>query len=608
MNRARRLSLAIGCLVIATLAVFGVSSGAPAAASAPIRPADVNDFLIDSFDAVYELGRDASGRSTLTTTERIVAIFPEHDQNRGLIRDLVRVYNGHETDLTITAVTDERGIPRDYETEKYGDFLAVIMAVPEGQFVHGAQTYVITYTQRDVTRQFDDLDTDEFYWDVNGTGWTQPFGRVSARIELAEELIPALTGAMACYYGGFGAGDLCEIERRGAAISAAVHDLRSGQNVTFAIAFIAGTFTDRPAPFLARTGVLFWGGVASFGAGLGYILLRLRKDRRGDRTGDAIIAQFEPPENMPVALSAALLGTPKKAMTATLLDLAVRGRVQLLRDEEHDRYGVQVLEDARFTDPIEQMLATRLFGTWRTPVPASDRLLWFETKRTRLGDAAAAVNSRAQSELANRQLQRKPNWKAFRTAAVLLALALALPLAHTIIGGDEFGTTLLIAVGLQVLLWGLIGLGFLVAGSRPLTRKGALLHDHLMGLKEFIRVAEADRIRMLQSVSGVEVDENFIVRVYERLLPYAVVFGYEKEWQAELARYYRESTPEWIAGSQGAFPAALSLSSFDRYVASSPSTVSTSSSSSSSFSSSSGGSSGGGFSGGGGGGGGGRGI
>ena len=40
-------------------------------------------------------------------------------------------------------------------------------------FVHGAQTYVFTYTLENVTRFFDDTGVDEFYWDVNGTEWQQ---------------------------------------------------------------------------------------------------------------------------------------------------------------------------------------------------------------------------------------------------------------------------------------------------------------------------------------------------------------------------------------------------------------------------------------------------
>ena len=151
---------------------------------------------------------------------------------------------------------------------------------------------------------------------------------------------------------------------------------------------------------------------------------------------------------------------------------------------------------------------------------------------------------------------------------------------------------------------------FPISGLRPLTAEGSKLYDQLIGLKMYIQLAEADRLQMLQSISGADKvttsDGNQIVKIYERLLPYAVLFGLEKQWAAELAKYYGTTSPDWYSGSNiGAFDVAAFSTGIAAFSAVSAST--TSSSSSSSFSSS-GGSGGGGSSGGGGGGGGGGGI
>jgi len=95
-----------------------------------------------------------------------------------------------------------------------------------------------------------------------------------------------------------------------------------------------------------------------------------------------------------------------------------------------------------------------------------------------------------------------------------------------------------------------------------------------------------------------------VLKLNERLLPYAVLFGLEQEWSRELAALYeaRGETPGWYAG-RGAFDSrafAVGVASF--------STASSTSWSGSSSSSSSSGSGGGGSSGGGGGGGGGGGV
>ena len=54
------------------------------------------------------------------------------------------------------------------------------------EFVRGVQTYVITYTQRDVVDYFTTTTAEEFYWNINGTDWPQPFGVVRGTLLLAK--------------------------------------------------------------------------------------------------------------------------------------------------------------------------------------------------------------------------------------------------------------------------------------------------------------------------------------------------------------------------------------------------------------------------------------
>ena len=183
------------------------------------------------------------------------------------------------------------------------------------------------------------------------------------------------------------------------------------------------------------------------------------------------------------------------------------------------------------------------------------------------------------------------------------------------IGTFVFGVTLLddsVGGAIPFLLFiPVIIAGLIVFGSIfrvPLTDQGAELRDHLKGLELYIRLAEADRLKMLQSPAGAEreavstSDPRQVVDIYEKLLPYAVLFSLEKQWAEELGRYYVENPPDYYSGTT-AFNAAIFASSI-----SSMSTAAATSYSGSSSSSSSGGSGGGGSSGGGGGGGGGGGV
>jgi uncharacterized membrane protein YgcG len=152
-----------------------------------------------------------------------------------------------------------------------------------------------------------------------------------------------------------------------------------------------------------------------------------------------------------------------------------------------------------------------------------------------------------------------------------------------------------------------------------LTDAGAQQRDYLLGVRDYLQLAEADRFRMLQSPEGAErVRAEGLdirqpaqrVKLYEKLLPFAVLWGVERDWAKELTILYGDAAPDWFV-SAGAFDSAAFSSALGsiatttiarQTVSSSSSGSSWSGSSGGSFS---GGSFGGGFSGGGGGGGGG---
>ena len=147
---------------------------------------------------------------------------------------------------------------------------------------------------------------------------------------------------------------------------------------------------------------------------------------------------------------------------------------------------------------------------------------------------------------------------------------------------------------------------------RPLqlTEKGREAKDYLEGMKLYLTVAEQELLRVLQSPSGaerVDVGSNLeLVKLYEKLLPWAVVWGVEDQWMHELELRVASTgeTPDWFVGRSG-FEVALFTSAVRGMTATTTAPASSSSWSGSGGGSFSGGSFGGGFSGGGGGGGGG---
>ena len=654
--RARRWATAVAVVVIAAaLSMPAAAVAAPlhAAAGNSVEalnaaglPTDVNDFTFDSFDATYALSQDSSKRSMLHTTETLVAVFPDFDQNRGIIRSIPTDYDGHSTHITVKSVTDGSGHQRSYSMGTDGDFTTITIAVPQGQYVHGTQTYVIDYTQTDVTKFFKDTDDDEFYWDVNGTGWQQPFGEVSATVTVARPLVSKLTGQNACYQGSQGSTQKCDITADNGTITAKVEKLSAYQGMTLAIGFAPKTFADAPFNLIEKileiVPVTFLLGLlAEILAVGGAIVLHYQLWRR--RSGDPIIAQYEPPKGVSVMLAANIVGKPKKGMAASIVDLAVRGKLRIIEKPKEGyqaaRFGVQqlnvddLLPDeegvmnalfaftgfgdvaamiSRFTGALPPGL--KVIGgapaTMESSDPVDANIKWFEKSDTLLGDAVKSLTTSVEQNAEAVGL-RKGRHPVIVTVIGLLAILGAVLMFITAFASGDNGAGIAFGViGANAGAWIAVLVFGLISGLRPLTAEGSKLYDQLIGLKMYIQLAEADRLQMLQSISGADKvttsDGNQIVKIYERLLPYAVLFGLEKQWAAELAKYYGTTSPDWYSGSNiGAFDVAAFSTGIAAFSAVSAST--TSSSSSSSFSSS-GGSGGGGSSGGGGGGGGGGGI
>ena len=214
--------------------LVGALIATPAAAHA-----DVDDFRFESMYADYTLTRDEDGASHLRVVETFVATFPEEDQNRGMRRSILTSYNGQPLDPQLISVTDGNGAPRPVETEYDDDALIVTTAADD--YVHGTHTYVFTYDLQHVTWFFPETGTEEFNWDVNGVDWVQPFGVVTATLNVEGSLADALTGDAACYVGAQGDTTRCEIDA--GTLTASAFDLAPYDTVTIAVGFEPGTFT-----------------------------------------------------------------------------------------------------------------------------------------------------------------------------------------------------------------------------------------------------------------------------------------------------------------------------------------------------------------------------
>lgn len=567
--------------------------------SAPHASAQgVNNFKIQTYKIDYYLGRDAENRSTLKTIEVITAEFPLENQNHGIERSIPKSYDGHSTSLKIESVTDTNGKELNYTTyESNGN--EVVRIGDADTYVHGLQNYRIIYSQRDVTRYFDNTKSDEFYWDTNGTGWAVPIALLSARVHFDKDLYQKLNGNRNCYVGTEGSNQFCELlaNQTGDGYTAAGSALRPYENITVAFGFPAGTFApykmslaDKLAAYAKLMAAL------SFPLGvLAAIILSIRYYRASNRISErtTIVPEYLPPQEASVSTAATILNQHTASFSAQLIDFAVRHYTKIYQVREKTwyrkaEYEIEIIKDISTLKDEEQEIFRDIFPTTAVGTRLNMKSLRNNTAvALKVSDNKTKLDKKIEGTYGLRgRNPAQARW--FRRAALILLL-LALPLLSFWVAAAAL-------------------LSFILSFTiRPLTDKGLALWHYLQGLKMYIKTAETDRLKMLQSPDGAlkldasidTTDTAQLVKLYEKVLPYAILFGLEKDWNKQLGQYYEslKQAPDWYAGNHAVFNAAVLSSAIGDFK--------TTASYTSASSSSSGGSSGGGSSGGGGGGGGG---
>jgi uncharacterized membrane protein YgcG len=586
----RKLWRFIGCAVLCLSILSAIIP-------AQVAAADANNFIISSFSADYHLARDQQNRSRLTVTETIVAEFPDFDQNHGILRAIPKTYQGHDVNLKVHSVTNEHSQPWNYTTDTSNDNL-VLKIGDTDSFVHGRQTFTITYALQDVT--LNTSDRDEFYWDINGDQWQQKAQQVQARVFLSPDLITSLQQASSCYAGP--AGDTrqdCSIaikQDEPHVIASATRPLGAGETLTIAIGFTKDTFAPYQTPLSTilaiAAGIIFLGILPPVLA-LFVTIRNWRKYGRDPKGRGTIIPEYVPPKQVSVVASGIVLkeGFAPAMISAQIIDLAVRHYVKIFEVKQKKifkdkiNYEVELLKQPDNLSQDEQQVLTIVFGD-----------------SPKVGDR---VNL---TKLANKLYTKA---QTFGASAVTRATTAG----YFKVEPSKAKRPYLIAGGISLVLGFVFipfTIGFIIAAiilfiasqAMPArTQQGVQLRDYLHGLRQYMQLAEADRLKVLQGPHGlltqkIDVgDTKKLVKLYEKLLPYAMLFGIEKEWAKQFADLYT-TQPDWYSGS-GTFHAAAFASSLHSFSAASTASFTPPSSSSS------GGAGGGGSAGGGGGGGGG---
>ncbi|GAA4163207.1 hypothetical protein GCM10022286_23350 [Gryllotalpicola daejeonensis] len=576
----------------------------------------IDDFSFNSLTTDYTLTRDAAHHADLAVTETFDTQFSDYDLNHGILRAIPRTADGRSLHLKVRSVTDADGTPIQYQSDNGGGFTVLKIGDPY-EYVTGRQTYVIRYTMRDVIQQQAFGGAQRFNFDVNGTGWDVMFDKVTATLHVPADLAGALNGDDACYQGKQGATTVCAHNGDGSTFTASASNLGPHENVTMIVGFTGGTFA---VPIsIPRLIVWIVLGLAVVVLALA-IIVRFRSLGNPKGTG-IIVPQYEAFPGIGVMEAAELLDQRDRAFPALVTELVTSRAATMTRDDEgtektdDDVYTLKLL-DGRVLDDDDSTAVATLFGSLKHGKTVSLR-----RDNAKVGDAVSKLlrdahrSVRKQGLIARRHTRFSTSLLIAGLALVVVGIALLAGLHFVGLSSWVHNVALVISIA-----FGVATVVFVWPRER-LTESALPAYEHLLGIRDYLRLAEADRIKMLQSPSGAETtpivsadgtpNGEQLVKLYEKLLPYAILFDIEKEWREVLGGYWATTPTEVTPTLQpmGTFLLANAFAS-SNYATTASTSTSTSSGShswsssggSSSFSSGGGGFSGGGFGGGGGGG------
>jgi uncharacterized membrane protein YgcG len=559
-----------------TLAIISI-------ASVPGRVyADVNDFVVNKFKADYNIDNLKPGGS-LNTVEQIDITF--HDQNHGILRAIPQKYHNYST--RISGILVERdGQQEQFTTYKENGNLVLKIGDPN-KTITGKHSYKIRYLQeRIINFQGNQA---SFYWDVNGDQWMQSFEQVEANVSVKGKQLDASKAT--CYTGfkGYQRHDCSISEQNGSLNFQTSRKFLGKENMSVEIPLEGVTFTQPSIAALAGDNLVILAGllIGIASTVVAFLMwVRYGKDYHGR---GIIVPEYEVPQSLTPAEIGLLAdyNVDGKDVSATLVDLAVRGYVRLHDDSKkiifftQRHFRLELLKnDFSNLKSHEKELLEAIF----TNQQVGNVIELNKLNKTSMAIALQNIKKDLSKSLTDQYGLFEKKAAKQQTIMTLAGAALFvgggfLPLSGPIRAGLITGAVMFILFGVLM---------------QRRSHAGVEMYEKVKGLELYMKTAEADRLKMMQSVDRPYAEPSKTVELFEKLLPYAVALGVEKSW----ARQFDEILTgdiDWYTGNN--------LNSFNAgYLASSLGDATSSFSKSfESGSGSSGGSGGGGGGGGGGG-------
>jgi uncharacterized membrane protein YgcG len=513
----------------------------------------------------------------LKVTETIRVQAEGRQIRRGILRDFPTTYSRRDGMRVIVGFHVESvrrdGAPETFATEGLANGVRVRIGQADRMLTTGTHEYVIRYR---TTRQIGFFaDFDELYWNATGTGWTFAIDMAEARITLPERVPLRQSAAYTGPQGARGQDARIVEQQPGRIVFRTTRPLPPANGLTVATAWQKGIV--EPPGGMQQTGWWFHDNPALVVAGggllivLGFYLYAWRRVGRDPPRG-TIIPLFAPPDGMSAAAVRYVdrMEFDDRCFTAAIIELAVKGRLKI--DGRGEQPVVETSKGGAAVGRAEAIVAARLFAT-------KPFLVLDPVNHEIFGNAKDALRQELENAhddvlFADNYLWSGVGFVLTVLAVVAIAVAIAFTYGADAAGGLIFGMVLpavAIMVGTTMIRngwrfgrrgWVVLLAGVLVTASAVLiglyvmvysgagvtavlpalaayvlapvaalgfqwlkapTRGGREIMDKIAGFKEYLGVAEEERLEFLNPPDKTP-------ELFERFLPYAIALDVENTW------------------------------------------------------------------------------
>ncbi len=451
----------------------------------------------------------------------------------GIFRDIPYKYQidnirNYNLRMNVNKVTDFAEKPYRYKVSRKRGRMMVKIGDPDKE-ITGVHGYRIDYLVDGAIVFFEEHD--ELYWNITGNEWRVPIRRASAKIYFDREISEGVKAA--CYTGLYGSKSkdcTFSITPNGVEFNV-IRSFRAGEGLTIVVGLPKGILKE--ASFFKKASWFFsdnWFFALPF---LTLFFISYVWYTRGRDPEDrwVMAVRYEPPKDLTPAEAGTLVDERADILdiTSTVIDLAVRGYLKIQEVETtkfiffSDRdYRLiklkELLENKTNTFKAhESKVFFSIFKGGKEEVMVSDLKNKFYTH---LPDIKKALYSEL---VRNRYFSTNPEKirRIFKWVGIAIIIAAFFLIPHW-------------GIKLSVVVSGLFILVFSRFMPRK-TKKGSLAKEELLGFREFIERAERDRIERLAK------DDPTL---FDRVLPYALVFGLGDRWAEAFHDMYRQP-PSW---------------------------------------------------------------